>query len=377
MGTPLLPITRDALNRLQRNTTLFGERFPTVGQGTDYVLAPNDNWLASFWPGLLWLAYGASGQDVFRVHAEALLPSFVHRLDAGIHITHDLGFLYTLVARAQWQLTGDERARQLALRAAEALAARYHPVGGYIQAWGPVGDPDEGGRMIIDTMMNIHLLFWAAAQTGQQCYQRIACDHADRTAEYIVRNDSSTAHTFFFDQATGNPIGPQTHQGYSNDSMWARGQAWAIFGFATAAQWTGSTAHRDLALRLMDRFLAELPGDHVPRWDLRLPPDAPQYPDTSAGAIAAAGMLRLASQLDEAAGASVRAQVNVLLDALIGGFWETDPTGQGLLRGGTYHALKQVGVNEYFICGDYFFLEALLQSGGRCPDLWGPTASPH
>jgi unsaturated chondroitin disaccharide hydrolase len=364
--------------RIRRNCEAFSDQFPTVGDGTRYLLQPNDTWLAAFWPGLLWLTYAATADPAIRSCAESLLPSFADRLERRVHITHDLGFLYTLSARAQWQLTGDEAAHRLALRAAEELARRYRPAGQYIQAWGEIGDKAEGGRAIIDTMMNVHLLFWAAEQTGRTHYHDIARAHVDTTASFLVRADGSSNHTFFFDQNTGEPLGPRTHQGYADDSLWARGQGWTIHGFAAAADWTGDPHHAAIARQAAERFLAELPEGGIPTWDLRLPADAPHYPDTSASAIAAAGMLRLARQLGGEAGDHMRRAAVTLLDTLIARYLETDSEGQGLLRGGTYHAHKGWGVDAYFICGDYFFLEALLMRDGRCPSLWGPGADrPH
>ncbi|MBN1562548.1 MAG: glycoside hydrolase family 88 protein, partial [Anaerolineae bacterium] len=355
------------------NQAIFGDQFPTVGQRKTYVTGPNDNWLAGFWTGLLWLTYATTRDETTRNYAAARLASFEKRLDDRVRITHDLGFLYTLSARAQWQLTGDDHARAVALRAADELAQRYRPAGKYIQAWDAIGDPTNGGRIIVDTMMNLHLLFWASAQTGDMTYHNIARQHANSSAAYLVRDDYSTNHTFFFDQATGKPIGPQTHQGYSDDSLWARGQAWAIFGFATAAEWCPERRAHYLALseRLMQRWQTELSPDGVPLWDFRLPDDAPHYPDTSAGAIAASGMLRLAKQLAPDKAQQVRETATQLLQAMIDHDLETEPDAQGLLRGGTYHAHKQWGVDEYFICGDYFFLEALLMLKGNCPDFWG------
>jgi len=349
-----------SLARIQRHHRALGAQFPTTGEGTRYRLGANDNWLAGFWAGLLWLAYAATGRADLRAHAEALLPSFARRLEQRVHITHDLGFLYTLSARAQWQLAGDGAARDLALRAAADLLQRYRPAGGYVQAWGPLGDPDEGGRAIIDTMMNLPLLFWAGRETGDPAYTQAAACHADTSRHYLLRSDGASYHTFFFDQATGEPLGPRTHQGYADDSLWARGQGWAIYGFALAAEWTGEVEHLEAARRAARRFLAELPPEGVPTWDLRLPGDAPRYPDSSAGAITAGGLLRLARLEGEEGGTEVRAAALALLAALVAGCLEDEPEGQGLLRHGTYHAHKGLGVDAYFICGDYFFLEALL-----------------
>lgn len=366
-------------DRVRRDQAIFGDQYPTVGQGKMYVTGPNDNWLAGFWPGLLWLTYAGTNDETLKTDAAGRLASFEKRLDDRVHITHDLGFLYTLSARAQWQLTGEDRAQTLALRAASELAARYRPVGSYIQAWDAIGSPENGGRIIIDTMMNIHLLFWASALTGDSMYHDIACQHADTSAEYLVRDDYSTYHTFFFDQETGEPIGPETHQGYSDNSLWSRGQAWAIYGFAAAAEWCCDRRARYLALseRTAQRLLAELPPDRVPLWDLRLPDDAPRYPDTSAGVIAASGMLRLARQLDrenaQGRAQAIRVAATRLVQVMLNRYLETEPDAQGLLRGGTYHAHKQWGVDAYFICGDYFLLEALMLLVGSCPDFWGPA----
>lgn len=364
----------DLLGRVRRNIGLFGEQFPTVGEGDRYRLGPNDNWLAAFWMGLLWLSYAASGDEIFRRHAEQLLPSFIIRFDRRVHITHDLGFLFTLSARAQWQLTQSDQARQVALRAASELARRYRPAGQYIQAWGPVGDPTEGGRAIIDSMMNIPLLFWVSVQTGAPTCRQVARQHAQTSAHHLVRADGSTYHTFLFDQQTGQPLGPRTHQGYDDHSLWARGQAWAIYGFAVAGAWCPDDCFTDVARCAAERFLREMPPTGDLWWDLRLPEDATRYPDSSAGAIAAAGMLRLARQLDAEAGASLRAAAVELLQRVIDTYLETAPGAQGLLRGGTYHALKGWGVDAYFICGDYFFLEALMMLGDDWPDFWGPLA---
>jgi unsaturated chondroitin disaccharide hydrolase len=361
----------DSLERLSCHYQAIGNLFPTVGEGTRYRLTENDNWLTGFWTGLLWLVYTATGDEQVRAHAEALLPSFEERLDKCVHITHDLGFLFTLSARAQWQITDDQAGRQLALRAARELLGRYHPRGRYIQAWGEVGDSEEGGRIIIDTMMNLPLLFWAAEEVGDPRYRQAALDHAETSLRTLLRADGATYHTFFLDQETGAPIGPRTHQGYADDSLWARGQAWAIYGFAVAAEWCQESRFLEASRQAARCFMAELPPDGVPRWDLRLPEDAPHYLDSSAGAIAAGGMLRLA-RLEGEQESEFYDSARKLLTALVACCLETQPGGQGLLRRGTYHAHKGLGVEAYFVCGDYFFLEALLALDGNAPDFWGP-----
>ncbi len=355
---------------MRRNIGLFNGRFPNTGDGLTYTLNDNVNWLSGFWPGLLWLSYAASDEPVFRETAVALLPTFDTRLQKKIHITHDLGFLFTLSARAQWQLTNDESAAQLALEAAGELLKRYREPGQYIQAWGSVGDAEKGGQIIADTMMNLPLLFWASEQTGDGRYHEAAYRHAQLSRQYLIREDGSSFHTYFFNQETGAPIAGGTHQGYSDDACWARGQAWLIYGFALAAQWCDGVDFLDAAEGTAVYFLNHLPGDKIPLWDLRLPAHETPYRDSSAAAIAACGLLRLARLTGDE---KWRAAGESLLNALITHCWETDPAGQGLLEHGALHIPKGWACDNFLIFGDYFFMEALLTLAGENPDFWGPT----
>src|SRR5829696_3457846 len=170
-----------AVENVRRNIPRFGNQYPHNGEGMNYVLTENNHWMTSFWTGQLWLAYAITGDDEFRREAERRLASFEYRLVNRISESHDLGFLYTLSARAQWQMTGDPAARQLGIDAAERLITRFHPKGEYIQAWGTMNDPVEGGRMIVDCMMNLPLLFWASHETGDPKYAEIATKHARTT----------------------------------------------------------------------------------------------------------------------------------------------------------------------------------------------------
>lgn len=364
-----------ALERVFQNHHRYPQRFLVTGDANAYHLNDNTNWLAGFWPGLLWLTYAATGKQELREHAESLLPSFRTRLDQRVHITHDLGFLYTLSARAQYQLTGDEAAYNLALRAARELALRYRHAGRYIQAWGQIGDPLEGGRIIADSLMNVPLLFWAAQETGDHDLQSIACAHVETCLRYLVRADGSTYHTFFFNQHTGHAEAPKTHQGFADDSLWARGHAWAIYGFAVAAEWCHDDRFASAAVHALDRLMAELPAHGVPIWDLRLPPDAPAYLDSSAGAIAAVGALRLARLYGEAADGPCTRAAHQLIDALHATCYVPQGEGDGLLQHGCLHAPKGWAVDNYLIFGDYFFLESLLMLAGQAPDFWGPSTS--
>ena len=365
----------EAIENIRRNIPRFGDQYPHNGAGMAYVLTENNHWMTSFWTGQLWLAYAVTGDAEFRREAERRLASFAYRLVNRIDESHDLGFLYTLSARAQWQMTGNTAARQLGIDAAERLITRYHPKGEYIQAWGKMNDPAEGGRMIVDCMMNLPLLFWATHETGDPTYAEIATRHARTTLRYQVRPGDTTYHTFFFDQETGEPLGGKTAQGYSDDSLWTRGQAWAVYGFALAADWMKDREMLTTACRLAERFWTELGNSPVPLWDFRLPPDAPQKRDSSAGAITACGMFKLATLVDDAAqAASFRQRAEEITRRLTEACFETAHGAQGLLRDATYNANTNHAVEQFMPFGDYYFLESLVMMSGKAVDFWG-TAS--
>lgn len=360
-----------ATQRIVDNAAKFGDLFPYAGDELIYVLRANDNWTAGFWPGLLWLAFNVGGAESVRDLACNLLSSFKRRLNEQIVITHDLGFLFTLSAKAQWQLTQDEKAKEMALRAADELWARYRPAGKYIQAWGPVGDKEQGGRIIMDTMMNLPLLYWASHMTGNTKYAQTANDHTRATLAHLIRSDSSSNHTFYFDQVTGEPLYASTHQGYADDSHWARGQAWGVYGIALAAEWSSNPEFLQGAVKVADRFWAELPEDLIAPWDFRFPAGAPTHLDSSANAIAACGYFRLAQLIPEKRNDYIN-QGLALIAALTEHCWEDHPQGQGLLRHGAMHVPKEWYTDSYIIFGDYYFYEALLTAVGRNPDFWGP-----
>lgn len=359
-----------AIARIRRNYAAFAGQFPSYGDGhLAYHITPNNNWLASFWAGLLWLVYMHTKNMEDCERAKSLLPSFQARLDDSVRLNHDLGFLFTLSARAQWQMLHDDAARQLAVRSAEALFRRYRSTGRYIQAWD--GAPEEEGRFIIDGMMNLSLLFWAARETGNERYRNAALNHAHTSLRHLVRDDGSTYHTFYLHSTTGDPIGPRTHQGYGNDSLWARGQGWAVYGFTLAAEWSGDAAFAEAAVKAAQRYQAEAPITEITPYDLRLPPHAPRYPDSSADAIVAGGLLRLAKLTGDD---RYRQNAIALLDMLWHKAFDRRVEAQGLLLHGTQHAPHGYGIDTYTIFGDYFFLEAVMNLTGTAPDFWGPNA---
>jgi rhamnogalacturonyl hydrolase YesR len=364
-------ILAQVLARIDRNLEVFTERFPAPSS-IDGVYPAIDNveWTNGFWTGQLWLAYEVTGEARYRAAAETQVRGFKRRLDDRINVDHhDLGFLYSLSCVAAWKLTGDTCARDTAIQAADLLLERYLPAAGIIQAWGDLSDPAQAGRMIIDCNLNLPLLYWASEVTGDRDYARAADSHIAQAARYIVRPDSSTFHTFFMDPVTGAPREGKTHQGFSDQSCWARGQAWGVSGFPLVHRYKADPALIELSARLANYYLNRLPDDLICCWDLIFT-GPPHDRDSSAAAIAACGLLELARALPltDPDRAVYEAAALATVEALGADYLLPLGPGAGVLAHGVYHMPNKVGVDEACLWGDYFFLEALV----RLTRAWEP-----
>ncbi|MRW94201.1 glucuronyl hydrolase [Duganella sp. FT80W] len=331
----------------------------------------NVGWTTGFWTGQLWLAHALSGQPSLRAAAEHQTDSFIARQEQGEDLEHhDLGFLYMLSCGAAHHLTGHPGAQAATLGAARRLLGRFLPGAGVIQSWGTLDDVAQRGRVIIDGIMNLPLLHWAARQTGDAAFTQVARSHLQRTREHLVRPGGSTYHTYHFDADTGAPLRASTHQGLADDSCWARGQAWGVYGFAINHRHVPDMGLLDEAMRLADYFLAQLPPDRIALWDLSLAHDSGEPRDSSACSIAACGLLEIAAQLPEGAqrqryhGAALD-----LLEALVQHCAGEQPASGGLLLHGVYHRAANLGVDEATLWGDYYYLEALARVEGH----WTPA----
>lgn len=360
----------DVLNQLDAMLPRFTTTFPAASASKGrYPAVENVDWTEGFWTGMLWLAWEVTGDDKYRVVAERLIDSFEERLDKKIKVdTHDLGFLYQLSCVNAWKLTGNTRARGLALHAADLLYQRFNATAGVIQAWGDLSDPARQGRMIIDCNLNVPLLFWAADETGNSAYREAAVRHLAQAARYLVRDDASTFHTFYMDIENGQPLRGDTHQGFSDSSCWARGQAWGIYGFALGFHHTGDTTQPELARRLAHYFLNRLPEDYVCYWDLIFTSQDNAFRDTSAAAIAVCGLAELLSilPLTDPLRPAYHNAITLIMRNLSTHYFASAQ--DGLLREGVYNFGRHMGINEPNLWGDYFYFEALV----RLSRVWTP-----
>ncbi|WP_309123008.1 glycoside hydrolase family 88 protein [Paenibacillus sp.] len=355
----------DAVAKTRVNMERFGDRFPHVSKDDQYLLNDNTDWTDGFWSGILWLCYEYTGEREFRDAAARTVDSFRRRLERHISLDHhDIGFLYSLSSKAQWMIEKDEAAKALTLQAADTLMKRWRTKTQILQAWGPEGDEHNGGRIIIDCLMNLPLLYWAYGQTGEKKYYDAAVKHAEQSRRFLVRGDDSSYHTFYFDQQTGEALKGGTHQGYANGSTWTRGQAWGIYGFALSYHYTNDPLFLETAIRLAKYFLERLPEDDVVYWDFDAPVTPETKRDSSASAIAACGILQILSHLPEA-----NADRNWLeegahrsLKGLVQSYSTmSKPDAQGFIERGSYSVRGGNAPDDYMIWGDYYYLEALMR----------------
>ncbi|QCT21193.1 glucuronyl hydrolase [Jejubacter calystegiae] len=365
-------ITR-ACAKLKYQLRSFANQYPAAcSVDGQYPLTPNTDWTTGFWSGITGLAWKLSGDSFYASQLAQQVDSFRSRLAIRHELdTHDLGFLYSLSCVNAWRFMGNQDARKAALGAADLLIARYLPTAGIIQAWGNLDDPEQRGRMIIDCLMNLPLLYWATKETGDAGYAACARSHARQAMNYLMRSDYSTYHTFYMDAGTGAPLRGGTHQGFADDSCWARGQAWAIYGFALSYRETGDSRFLQAAINAARYFLCHLPEDQICYWDLSLTaPDTPK--DSSAAVIAVCGLLELVnflSILDPQREQFIRQALNITTE-LIHHYFDGRSDASGYLKHAVYNLNKERGVDEYSIWGDYFFFELLSRLKNPLNRYW-------
>jgi unsaturated chondroitin disaccharide hydrolase len=314
------------------------------------------NWCEGFLGGQLWLIYRNTGDIWWRERAEHYSLLIEGRKTDGS--VHDLGFLFWPTWKRWYDLTGDPALNTVVVEAGRTMALRFNERGRYLRSFVA---PES---LFIDIMMNVGVVFYAAQQTGDDRLCQVASQHCLTTRRTLVRGDGSTAHEGLFDLTTGEFLRQSTHQGWRDDSSWARGQAWALYGFGTAYSFTEDRRFLTTAQACADFYIERTPEHGVPPndWD---EPKPPLSYESSAAAIAAKGMWNLAT-LTADTGDPVRADLYRqyslrILDTLTTPeFLATETLGwEGILKHGVYHQRKGLGVDESTMWGDYFFLEAI------------------
>lgn len=358
-GPELLDVAiNDALEVIKTNIDDYTDHFQHVSVDGVYPKEFNKLWTMSFYPGQLYLAQAITGEDSYVRNREAILGSFKKRCDEGHMATHDIGFLFELTAYYDYLYCGDEASKALVIEAADKLMIRYNEAGGFIQAWGPVTEEEGEVRIIIDCMMNLPLLHIASDLTGDSKYKEAAISHAHVSSKTLSRKDGTTYHTYWMDNLSGKALRGATHQGNRDESTWARGQAWSVYGFYKSFERTNEQAFLDAAIISADQFIKNLPHNDICYWDFDFDDGKPDIRDSSAASIAASGLIKLSKVVPLPLGEHYYQEGLKLIQILSNRYQNVDlHKGCGILREGMYH--RDEGFNEYTSWGDYYYVEAL------------------
>ena len=326
-------------------------------------------WTNGFWSGVLWLMYSFSGKSEYRaeaIKAEEKLDALFSRYE---DLDHDAGFRFLPSSVMHYRDDGDRRARDRALIAAQLLAGRYVLRGRYISAWNnwEKRGIDNRGKMIIDTMMNLPLLWWASDILSDSRFSDIALSHAVSASSALVRPDGSVSHIALFDIETGALLRTEAGQGYAVGSMWTRGQAWGIYGFAEAYKHTGKKAFLEISRRVADSFIKHIPQSGIIPVDFMQPEEC-GFEDDSAAAAAASALILLSSSLGDE-GRLYRETAVRLLDVLLAKCSDfSSETDSILLRCSAKYREEKHGYP--IIYGDYYLIEALMRLRGSTFTAW-------
>lgn len=322
-------------------------------------------WTNGFWAGLMWLMYLDSKDEHYKAvaeRAEELLDAAFGEYDK---LHHDVGFMWFLSSGTNYRITGNKKSRLRALYAADLLASRYNSEGRFIRSW----NGDRTGWVIIDSLMNIPLLYWSSEEHNDPRYRYIAENHADTLIRTHLRGDGSVNHIVNLDIATGEVIESFGGQGYETGSSWSRGQSWALYGFTLSYIHTRKQEYLDAAKRVANYFIAAVSDtDYIPRADFRAPDET--IIDTTAGACAACGLIELAKNVGEYEKKMYINAAIKILKALEENYCDFSDNEDSILQMGTEAYCREHGKHMPIIYGDYFFAEALYKLRGNDLLFW-------
>lgn len=355
----LIDLWSEISSKLEKVIERTGTRIPYTtcdGRFDDKFESDKTWWTNGFWGGMVMYMY----EQTQSLRYLELAGELEERMDAALwmpeRLHHDVGFMWYLTSGKRYQLTGDVKARRRMLMAADVLMSRFSINGGYLVAW---NGAECQGWSIIDSMMNIPLLFFTAKDTGYQRYKDVAIAHADKIRKNFVRTDGSVHHIVVFDHETGDVIKTKGGQGYGKGSSWTRGQAWAMNGFTQAYNFTQNNAYLDTAKKVANYFIANVQmTDYMPVIDFRSPAE-PKYIDTTAAVIAASGLVDLAKLCESSEQSMYQKAALKLLMAVVNEQVNLDDSVDAILMNGS--EAYNHGRHMSIIYGDYYLVETVLK----------------
>lgn len=347
-------------NKIIREAERLGSTIPYIPENGRYVdMAARDIswWTNGFWPGLLWLVYSDRQNECVRKTAESVEEELDRALALFTGLHHDVGFMWRHSAASDYDLTGNRRSLERAMHASTILAGRFNPGAGVIESWNKGYD----GYVIIDSLMNLPLLYWMSDLTSRPGFREIASIHASTLLRTHLRDDGHVVHIAVLDEK-GNVASVPPGQGAAEESAWSRGQSWGLYGFALSYRHTGEKKFLEASVRIADYYISQVKKTgYIPRTDFTVDEGAV---DTTSAVCAVCGLIELGEHLGSEKATFYKDNASLILSAVIEKWADFDPLTDGILSGGTvsYNAPRK---EEKIIYGDYFLLEALLRITGR------------
>lgn len=322
--------------------------------------ATPDEWCSGFWPGVLWYDYELTGDTLVRDEALRYTRELGYLSERPI-FDHDLGFLMICSYGNGYRLTADSGYKKVLLASADSLATLFNPNVGTILSWPRNVEMFGGHNTIMDNMINLEMLFWASKNGGDKSLYDIAVKHAETTMNHHFRPDGTCYHVAVYDPADGHFIKGVTHQGYSDSSTWARGQAWAVYGYTMVYRETHDKRFLDFACKVTDAYLSRLPEDMVPYWDFDDPaiPKAPR--DASAAGVVASALLELQGYVDGEKKNEYRDAAVEMLASLNSPAYRSGKKRCSFLDHSTGHHPAGSEIDASIIYADYYYIEALTR----------------
>lgn len=379
---------KDASSMLGNMLSVVNEKFEakngayprTIDGKGNLVTTSMYDWTPGFFPGSLWYSYQFSKDVHFKSEAlkwtEKLLPLQ--------HFTqnHDLGFMMYCSYGNAYRLTGNESYKNILINSAKALSTRFNATTGAIRSWNNFkswhGNATYYFPVIIDNMMNLEMLFFASKISGDTSFRHIAFTHALTTLENHFRPDYSSYHVVCYDSTNGKVVARETAQGYADNSTWARGQAWAIYGYTMTYRETNDPRFLKMAIGLANYFIhsKNLPSDFIPYWDFNAnePGYAPgknsnanhiqtKYRDASAAAITASALLELSTYVDKKVSEELRSAGVKMLKSLANSTYKATAGSNGnfILKHSVGSIPHNVEIDVPLVYADYYYMEGLLR----------------
>lgn len=345
-------------NVMKEKPDLLPRTIDTTG---NLVTSKSNWWCSGFFPGTLWYLYENTSDQKF-MDAAADITSRIEK-EKNNTGTHDLGFMLYCSFGNGLRVTGQEGYKEVLLTGARSLATRYNPKIGCIQSW----NSRRGWQfpVIIDNMMNLEFLMWAFRESGDSSFYNICVTHSDTTIKNHFRPDFSSYHVVSYDTATGKVEIRQTHQGYSDESAWARGQVWGLYGYTVMYRLTEQKRYLDQAVNIADFLInhPNLPEDKIPYWDFNAPDIPNALRDASAGAIMASALIELSGFAGPEKSLEYKSIAEKQIRKLSSPEYLAKPgeNGNFILKHGVGHLPGKSEVDVPLTYGDYYFVEALMR----------------